>query len=144
MDDWADSALKRLESQRINKRRQQDEFLERQRIKKAHGFPLWLEIREIVKAHCATFNTKAAEPLLTFAVSPNIELEVKAEIDGDRRILHASFDEATGKLRWSCASNGGLLTIDATPGGTAQFLGEDGPVNKELLASRMLNALVLG
>jgi len=142
MSDWADKALKRLSDHRINQRNQDEVFLEKQRIKRTQGFPLWLEVRKSVKANCSDFNLKAGTQMLTFEVTPDSELTVRASIDGSTHSLYANFKDSTGELSFFCGATSGHWLLEATSDGTAQFIGSSHPSTPEQIAEQMLTSLV--
>ena len=144
MSDWADDRLKRLRDQQENKRIQQEAFIETQKLKRAEGLPLWLCVRETIQKHCTDFNAKARRELLTFEVTLDTELSVRAAIQDAPGRLYATFEESTGKLSWQCGKSSGNWRIIPDGNGGVCFQGVRGCEESKDIAADMLDALVLG
>ena len=144
MSDWSDYAMARLQQKREDQRKKDEKLLEQQRIKKAFGLGLWREVRQMTIENCRAFNTKVNKKMLVFNPTEDIELSIHSNVDGDVRQLHASFDDAIGRMSWECSTKSGQWDVAATVEGGVRF--EWGPTTAtpESIAEQMLDALLFG
>jgi hypothetical protein len=138
MKDWADDALTKLHKQRMA----HEESLERQRIEKVHGRALWQEIRRMVDSNCASLNAQADKTILIPDLTQNKELRVSFCNDGEVRVMHAEFDDETGRLSWDCGAKSGGWSISVTDDGAVQFQRGMMPTTIPLIANGMLDTLL--
>jgi len=145
MGDLADKALKKYDDERADKQIKDDLFRDNQQARKLYGMSRWNDVKEAVSKECKDFNAKAGRRSIKLTVENSVisELDMRADIDGKTRRIHAWFEESTGKLSWDyCGKNRGGWDIEAAEGGNAQFAGSRGPLNAESIAHEMLSALL--
>jgi hypothetical protein len=145
MGDWVDEALRKYDDQRADKQAQDHRLRDNQQARERYGMTRWYEVKEAVNGKCKGSNLKAGSRSIRLTVENSIitELDVRADIDGNIRRLHASFEESTGKLSWSyCGKNRGGWTVEAAEDGNAQFAGGRGPLDAEWIADEMLAPLI--
>jgi hypothetical protein len=144
MGDWTDKVLKKYDDQRADEQIKDSRSRDNQQARELYGMTRWNEVKEAVNEKCKGFNLKAGSRSIKLTVenSVNTELDVRSDIGlKTKRRLHASFEERTGKLSWSCDKARGSWTIEATEDGKAQFAGTCGPVIAEQIADEMLSSL---
>ncbi|SRR5712692_1389400 len=146
MNDWATKVAEKLKEQHENDQLQTTAFLEKQRLKKANGTPRWLQVREAVKKNCEDLNLQMQKTVLTFEVVPNVNMRVRADIDGAHRYLTSSFDADRCLLEWSCDSDSTHGTFGMATTGDGDVVFVQGavaePIAPEAIAKKLLNSLL--
>lgn len=143
MSEFSERMAKKLKERAESSKLQDTKFIEAQRLKREVGPHLWAAVRSDLLAEVKALNLEMGKEVVMLEVTPNSEISLRADLNGEHRHFLAQFNSELGRLTLM-NKNGATETYEVyvEGGHKPSFYGGMVPYGSGSIARQMLEILL--